>query len=338
MFWTKSLCAERTAGSDACRERRMDPQSIIRERERAGEISRVTRVGLLLNLILVPAKLWTGYEGNSRAVVADGVHSIADFAASLVVLVGVRRWTAPPSENHPYGYMRLEALISFCMGALLVAAGIGIVYDAAVQMFRPPAKSVGGAAASAVTLFSVVSKELLYRWTAAKGKELKSDILLAGALEHRADALSSVPVLITVTVAMWVPSLSFLELAGAVLVALLVLRAAGDICRQAAHTLLDGNAGPAVNMRIEEFTRGIAGVKDIHKLRSRLVGQGLLLDMHVSVDGAVSLLEAHETAHRVEDALYTPEAAKYIGREIMDALVHIDPWPRADGDDSTGPV
>jgi cation diffusion facilitator family transporter len=303
-----------------------------RERERAAGVIRVTRVGLLLNLLLIPAKLWSGYDGNSRAVVADGVHSVSDFAANLVVLIGVRYWTAPPSENHPYGYRRLEALVSFCMGALLVLAGVGIVYDAVAQMFNASAKPVGGTAALVVTLFSVVSKELLYRWTAAKGKELKSDILAAGAAEHRADALSSIPVLITVAVAMWFPALSVLELSGAVLVALLVMRAAVGICRQAVHTLLDGNAGPAVNMKIEEFTRGIAGVKDMHKLRSRLVGQSLLLDMHVSVDGVVSLREAHKTAHRVEEALYTPEAAEYIGREIMDALVHIDPWPRTSDD------
>ncbi|MDR1686819.1 MAG: cation diffusion facilitator family transporter [Desulfovibrio sp.] len=300
-----------------------------RERERADGIKHVTRVGLLVNLLLIPAKLWAGYDGNSRAVVADGVHSISDFAASLVVLIGVRYWTAPPSENHPYGYRRLEALISFCMGALLVLAGIGIVYDAAVQMFNPSERVVGGTAALVVTLFSIVGKEALYRWTAGKGKELKSDILAAGAAEHRADALSSIPVLVTVAVAMWFPSLAELELLGAALVALLVVRAAVNICRQAVHTLLDGNAGPEVNMRIKEFSLGVAGVKDIHNLRSRLVGQGLLLDMHVSVDEAVSLQEAHETAHRVEEALYTPEAAEYIGREIMDALVHIDPWSQS---------
>ncbi|MDR2604074.1 MAG: cation diffusion facilitator family transporter [Desulfovibrio sp.] len=307
-----------------------------RERERAEGIKRVTRVGLLVNLLLIPAKLWSGYEGNSRAVVADGVHSISDFAANLVVLVGVRYWTAPPSEDHPYGYRRLEALISFCMGALLIPAGVGIVYDAAVQMFNPSTRPVGGTAALVVTLCSVVSKEVLYRWTAAKGKELRSDILAAGAAEHRADALSSIPVLVTVAVAMWFPSLAALELLGAALVALLVVRAAADICRQAVHTLLDGNAGPEVNKRIHDFTLGVAGVKDIHNLRSRLVGQGLLLDMHVSVDGAVSLLEAHETAHRVEEALYTPEAAEYIGREIMDALVHIDPWLQTSDDAPPG--
>ncbi|MDR2124914.1 MAG: cation diffusion facilitator family transporter [Desulfovibrio sp.] len=302
-----------------------------REQERAEGIKHVTRVGLAVNLLLVPAKLWAGYAGNSRAVVADGVHSISDFAANLVVLIGVRYWTAPPSENHPYGYRRMEALISFCMGALLVLAGIGIVYDAAVQMFNPSVLPVGGTAALAVTLFSVVSKEILYRWTAAKGKELKSDILAAGAAEHRADALSSIPVLITVAVAMWFPYLAALELLGAALVALLVVRSAVDICRQAVHTLLDGNAGPEVNKRIQNFTLGIDGVKDIHNLRSRLVGQGLLLDMHVSVDETMSLSEAHETGHRVEEALYTPEAAEYIGREIMDALVHIDPWPQSAG-------
>jgi cation diffusion facilitator family transporter len=281
---------------------------------------------MLLNLLLIPAKLWSGYTGNSRAVVADGVHSISDFATGLAVLIGVRYWTAPPSQDHPYGYKRLESLISFCIGALLALAGIGIVYDAVVNMFNPSAKPVGSAAALAVTLFSVVSKELLYRWTLAKGKDLKSDILIAGAAEHRSDALSSVPVLITVGVAMWVPSLAFLELSGAFLIALLVLRSAVGICSQAAHTLLDGNAGPEVDRKIKEFARGIDGVKDLHKLRARLVGQGLILDMHVSVDGNMSLYDADETAHRVEYALYTAEAAEYIGREIFDALVHIDPW------------
>ncbi|MDR2800044.1 MAG: cation diffusion facilitator family transporter [Desulfovibrio sp.] len=293
---------------------------------RGSEIVRITRAGLLVNLLLVASKLAAGYLGNSRALVADGVHSVADMVTNIAVLIGVRFWSAPPTANHPYGYRRLESLISFCIGQALALAGAGIVYDAVSRLGETAQAGAGRLPALAVALFSIISKEALYRWTAARGQSLQSEVLRAVALEHRSDAFSSIPVFLTVALSTWVSSLAVLDLIGALVVALFIFHSAWSICAASAHVLLDGGAGAEVDRKIAEFVLGLEGVKGLHFLRARQVGHGLILDMHMSADGSLTFQQAHDLAHQVEDALCSPKAAAFIGREVLDAIAHVDPY------------
>ncbi|MDR2489160.1 MAG: cation diffusion facilitator family transporter [Desulfovibrio sp.] len=305
-----------------------DRQREITERDlfRGGEIRQATWVGLLVNAILTTFKFWAGITGNSRAVIADGMHSLSDLLTDIMVIVAVRFWVAPPDELHNYGHKRLESLISLFIGVLLAVAGAGIIVDAAGRMDDRTNEHVGSMPALFAALCSVVAKELLYRWTIKKGVALKSDALVAKAWDHRSDALSSLPIVVAVAVAMWVPSLAVVDLLGAMLVAGFILYAAWGICISAIRVLMDSGAGEEIHARLAEYCGRIDGVKGIHALRTRYLGQGLHVDMHVGVDVDLTVGEGNDIAHTVEDALYTAEATAYIGVEVFNVLVHIDPW------------
>ncbi|MDL2317201.1 cation diffusion facilitator family transporter [Desulfovibrio sp. OttesenSCG-928-A18] len=304
-----------------------------RERERAREIFRVTWLGFWVNVFLSIFKISAGYIGNSRAVLADGVHSLSDLITDIAVLVGVRFWIAPPDERHPYGYKRLESLISFFIGALLAVAGLGIAYDAISRIGSQGNEQVGSIFALVAALSSIVSKEILFRWTVRKAKELKSDAVEANAWDHRSDAISSIPTALAVAVAVWFPDFAVVDLIGALLVSLFILHAAWSICRSAAHVLVDGGVDERIGERIADYCMRLDAVRGVHDLRTRYLGQALQVDMHVCVDADLTVEQGNDIAHNVERALYSPEAVQYIGVEIFDALVHIDPWrPQEKGD------
>ena len=303
------------------------------DRQRGSEIFRVTWIGFWVNLFLSAFKITAGFLGNSRAVVADGVHSLSDLITDIAVLVGVRFWMAPPDNAHPYGHKRIEALISFVIGALLAVAGIGIAWDAIGRIGGQKGERVGSLLALVAALSSVVSKEILYRWTLRKGRELKSDAVVANAWDHRSDAISSIPISIAVAVSMWFPSLAVVDLLGAVLVAGFILHAAWKICLAATHVLADGGTDATVLGKIAEYACRTPGVMGVHALRTRFVGQGLQVDMHACIDAALTVGEGNEIAHALEDSLYTAKAAAFIGVEIFDVVVHIDPWRPQNGDD-----
>jgi cation diffusion facilitator family transporter len=241
------------------------------------------------------------------------------------VIIAARYWVAPPDELHNYGHKRLESLISLSIGVLLVAAGVGIVVDAVGRINSRHTERVGSLLALSAAFCSVVVKEILYRWTIRRSAELKSDALAAKAWDHRSDAMSSVPIVIAVAVAMWIPSLAVVDLLGAILVAAFIVYAAWSICLSAVRVLMDSGAGQDTQSRLLEYCRQVEGVKGVHALRTRYLGQGLYVDMHVGVDAELTVREGNVIAHRVEDALCTPEAAAYIGVEILNVLVHIDP-------------
>ena len=313
----------------------MDGRNGIVERDlyRGREIGRATWVGLWVNVFLTAFKIGAGLAGNSRAVVADGVHSLSDLLTDIVVVIAVRFWVAPPDEHHHYGHKRLESLIALAIGVLLAAAGGGIVIDAVGRIGHQGDAPIGSMMALVAALSSVIVKEILYRWTIRKGEELKSDALVAKAWDHRSDAISSAPIVVAVAVAMWIPSLAVVDLMGAILVAGFILRAAWNICMSAARVLMDSGAGEEIHARIAEYCSRVEGVRSVHDLRTRYLGQGLHVDMHVGVDADLTVGQGNDIAHEVEDSLYTPEAAEYIGAEIFSALVHIDPWrPEERGD------
>ena len=294
--------------------------------ERAGEIGRVTWVGFWINVVLSIIKISAGFLGNSRAVVADGVHSLSDLITDIAVIVGVRFWVAPPDENHPYGHKRLESLVSLAIGIILAVAGVGIAVDAISRVGDQGDEQIGSVLALGAALLSVVVKEILYRWTIKKGQMLKSDAVIANAWDHRSDAISSIPIAIAVAISMWFPDWAIVDLVGAMIVALFILHASWKICLPAANVLLDIAAEPHIRKKIIDFVEQIHGVRGVHALRTRYLGQGLQLDLHVNVDADLTVREGNDIAHCLEEALYSPEASENIGVEISDVLVHIDPW------------
>lgn len=289
-----------------------------------GEIRRVTIWGLVVNILLAGLKFGAGIYGNSRAILADGAHSLSDTATDVAILVGSRFWDRPADSSHPYGHRKLETLVVGGLGLSLATVSIGIAYDAILTLrsllaqgqSEPPSWIALWAA-----LASILIKELLYRWTADAGKRLRSQILIANAWHHRSDSLSSIPAALAIAGARLVPEASFLDPIGALLVALLVLQAAWKVARPAFNKLIDAGAPAKLLEEIEGIVRSVEGVEDMHALRSRYIGcNSLIVDLHILVREDLSVREGHDIARLVRNAI---EAAK---PQVVDVVVHTEPW------------
>ena len=283
------------------------------------EFLKVTWVGLWINVTLSALKIWAGIVGNSRAVLADGFHSLSDLVSDVALLIGVRFWSAPADDDHPHGHQRVESLITLGIALLLAVLSVMLVYDAALSLLAEERKNVGLIAALAA-LLSIVVKEALYRWTVYKGKELHSSALVANAWHHRSDALSSLPAALSAGIAHVAPDLAILDLIGTIIVAVFLCSAAWKIAWPALNELTDRGVCSETRTKLLKAAASVPGVRDVHDLRTRFLGAGVQVDLHVMVDGAISVEEGHRVATAVEETLLS------IGPQITDVLVHLEPW------------
>ncbi|UCF74188.1 MAG: cation transporter [Deltaproteobacteria bacterium] len=285
----------------------------------ARHVVRVTWIGLAGNVFLSGLKFIAGFLGSSQAVVADAVHSLSDMGTDLAVLLGVKFWSAPPDEDHPYGHRRIETIITVAIGVALALAALGIGYNALatirdIHLRQPGWIAIAGSA------FAIVLKEVLYRWTVAVGRQVKSSAVIANAWHHRSDALSSVPVVIAVAIAVLNPKLAFIDHAGALVVSIFILKVSWDIISPSLSELADLGAPRKHRQKIRAIARGISGVKSVHAIRTRRLGSGLHVDLHILVDGEMTVRMGHEISRAVKSALIEK------GPEILDAVVHLEPY------------
>jgi cation diffusion facilitator family transporter len=287
-------------------------------RERTRSVRRVTVVGLLMNLMLAAVKCVMGILGHSQALVADAVHSLSDCLTDLVVIFGAPLWSAPADENHPYGHGRIETLATVIVGIMLGAAGIGIAYNALATL-AAPGNSTPGWLAFAGACLSIVVKEGLYQWTVRAGRQVRSTALTANAWHHRSDALSSVPVALAVLGTRINPAWTFLDHVGAIIVALMILQATWHIIHPALDTLVDRGASEKEREKLRNIVGETPGVEAVHALRTRHVGNGLSVDLHVLVEPQLTVSEGHDIAGAVKAGLLEVD-------DVVDVLVHIEPF------------
>ena len=286
----------------------------------AQKVRFITLWGLAVNLALCCIKFVFGVLGSSQALVADGVHSLSDSVTDISVLIGVQFWSAPPDESHPYGHRRIETLVTVLIGIVLGAVGIGLGYRAVATLQEGHATTPGWVAFAAACI-SIVAKEWLYRWTVRIGRRIKSSALLANAWHHRSDVLSSVPVVVAVLGTRVWPGWEFLDQIAAVIVSVLILYAAWEIALPAFRHLIDAGASRRERETILAIAASTDGVIAVHGLRTRFLGPELYVDLHVLVDGDLSVSEGHGIAHIVKQRLIEE------GPGIVDVLVHVEPAP-----------
>ena len=291
--------------------------------EQIRAVSFVTWVGLVLNLVLAGMKIVAGIFGNSRAVTADGIHSLSDLATDVSLLIGVRLWTAPPDDLHPYGHKRYETLLTAGIGVLLAVVAVGIVVDAAVAYSEEHIRHAQLIAFWAAVA-SIVIKEALYRWTAHYGRLHKAPSVVANAWHHRSDALSSIPAAASVLLAFIFPALHWVDLVGSVIVAFFIIHAAWEVTIPALNELVDKGVSDEVRTDLTRLALSIDGVCDVYKLRTRFQGLAVFVDLHIAVDKNISVEEGHAIADAVEQIL---ESSKH---DVADALVHVDPYDHAE--------
>jgi len=287
------------------------------------EIRKVTWLGLAVNLILAVFKMAAGHFGSSQAIVADGVHSLSDTSTDIALLIGVKYWSAPPDKQHPHGHRRIETAITALIGMVLAFVAVGLCYNSLVtfsEVHTKPPELIALIAA----IVSIFSKELLYRWNVMVGKKLGSSALVANAWHHRSDGLSSIPAALAVTGAMFLPDWYFLDHVGAVLVSIFILQAAWKISWPAIKELTDWGADPDICEQIENLSLETEGVLDIHKCRTRQLGNGFQVDIHIQVAPDLSVREGHNIAAAVKHKLLEE------GPEIIDVITHLEPFEDED--------
>ncbi len=281
------------------------------------DIRRVTVVVALLNLVLGVMKVLAGYLFHSQALLADGVHSLSDLATDAMVLFAAKHGSRDADEDHPYGHGRIETLATVALGVALILVAIGIGWDAGARLFQPEALLHPGMGAIVVVLFSILAKEWSFHYTMRLARHLNSPLLRANAWHHRSDSISSIVVL--VGVAGTLAGLPYLDAIAAVVVAFMVARIGWDLAWHSAHELIDTALDKERVEAIRREILAVDGVQAVHTLRTRRMGGGALVDVHVLVDPRLSVSEGHYISQAVYERLIRDVD------EVQDVLVHIDP-------------
>jgi cation diffusion facilitator family transporter len=283
-------------------------------------VRQITWVGIWVNLVLSIVKILAGVFGASRALIADGIESGADIVTSVVLLVACRFWSAPPDAAHPYGHRRIETIITLGIGIVVGIVGASVVASA-LSALRSGDHSHPTLLAFVVAILSVVGKELLYQWSAREGRKIRSMSVVANAWHHRSDAISSIPVVVSVGAAQLLPDWTFLDAVGALVAGAFILKACATIAWPALRQMADTGATKDTLEKLTTLALGVDGVASIHDLRTRYVGSSIQVDLHVVVDPAISVLAGHAIADEVARRLEAEEP------DVLSVLVHVDPGP-----------
>ena len=284
----------------------------------AKEVLRVTAIGLAANLLLSVLKFVCGVVGASQAVVADAVHSLSDSSTDLAILVGVQYWSRPADTSHPHGHRRIETVVTISIGVVLAVVGAGLAFRALSTLQGQHADRPGWIAFAAA-LLSIASKEVLYRWTSRTGRRIKSSAVIANAWHHRSDAFSSIPAALAVAGAKLKPGWYFLDHVGAVVVSVFILGAAVRIIWPALEQLVDAGAAQKDVDSIKQIAVDVPGVEVVHAIRTRRLGLALQVDLHILVDGGMTVQEGHDISEQVTQRLLAG------GPDIVDVVVHVEP-------------
>lgn len=286
-------------------------------------IYRVTVVGSIVNFLLLLFKFFAGIAGHSAAMLADAVHSLSDFVTDIIVIVFVRISAKPQDEGHDYGHGKYETLATALIGLFLLFVGVGIMWNGATSIYhflRGGTLQQPGMLALVAALVSIVFKEVLYQYTVFKGRKLNSQAVIANAWHHRSDALSSIGTALGIGGAILLGShWRVLDPAAAVIVSFFIMRVAVKLLIPCVEELLEKSLPAAVEKDILETILSVPGVSSPHHLRTRRIGSYCAVEVHVRMDGNISLEEAHSKATAAEMKL-----KELLGKGTL-VNIHVEP-------------
>ena len=274
---------------------------------REKEIYKVTLVGSAGNAALLTFKFIAGVMGNSSAMIADAVHSLSDFVTDILVLVFVSISAKPQDTSHDYGHGKFETIASFLIGLALVAVATGIVVSGALKLWAwwggAELESPGWIALWAAVL-SIVVKELLYQYTARRGRKLDSPVMIANAWHHRSDALSSVGAAAGIGLALWLGQhWAVFDPLASVVVGLMLMKVAYELLKTSINELTESSLPAETEQEIEQIILSFGDVRQPHNLRTRRIGNRIAIEAHVRMDGRLPLETVHERATTIERKL-----------------------------------
>ena len=289
-------------------------------------IEKITIWSVAANCLLALIKFLIGFWGKSQAVVADGVHSLSAISSDIAILFGVKYWLKPPDHKHPYGHKKIESLVTVIIGLLLLIASISIAYNSIITFYERPIQKLSWFVIAA-PLFSIVTKEILYRRTYKIGEKTSSSSVKANAWHHRSDAFSSLTVLAAVFVSALSNKLYFLDNIGAIIVSLFILKIAIQFIINSLSELTDTGVSQNEINKMKDIIKKIEGTSNAHDIRTRKIGESVFVDLHLTVDGNFSVYKGHEISEEVRNALI-----KKI-QSVIDVVVHIEPKQELDKGD-----
>jgi cation diffusion facilitator family transporter len=279
----------------------------------------VTWLSVVLNIVLGLAKVTAGYLGQSRALLADGLHSLTDLASDAAVLFGMNVAARPADADHPYGHHKAASLVTLFI-AISLLAFCGLVIADGVQVLRSGEPAIPHWPTLAVALSSIAVKEFLFRRTRRVGLQLNSQMLIANAWHHRTDSLSSVLAAIGIAVAIVFGSTwAFIDTLVAVLLGFYLGREGLHLLRGAVDNLMDASPGRAVIDDLREHILEDPAALAYHDFRARRVGDMIEVDFHLLVPPELDVAGAHQVAKRVKNVILSRHP------EVLNVLVHVEP-------------
>ncbi len=282
------------------------------------ETVRATWYSIVGNTVLALLKWLTGYFGNSYALIADAIESTTDIFSSLLVLFGLKYAHRPADKNHPYGHGRIEPLVTFIVVGLLVASALWIAHDAILNIQTPHA--LPRPYTLIVLAVIIVFKEVYYRFIKEKSIETNSTSLKADAWHHRSDAITSFAAFVGISIALLLgDGFEAADDYAALLASVFILYNSYLIFRPALGEIMDEDLHQELVEEIRTKSFLTTGVINTEKCHVRKVGMRYFVDLHLIVDGKISVGEGHDIAHRLKDNLQANIP------HIADVLIHVEP-------------
>ena len=275
-----------------------------------------TLVSVVVNIGLTISQVVAGVISGSQGLIADGIHSLTDLVADFVVLFANHHSAKEADDDHRYGHHRYETAASLFLGVSLLVVGVGMLWRAGEKIIDPVSPGQIQIMALYVALGSLVAKELLFRYMLSVAERVRSSMLIANAWHARSDAASSLVVAVGIGGALL--GYPILDSVGALVVGLMVAKAGWGFSWDALHDLMDRAVSEEEHQKIEAIIKSTEGVKGFHDLRTRKMGDMILVDVHIEVDRHLSVQVGHDVALNARNQIMKE-------LPVLDVMTHIDP-------------
>jgi cation diffusion facilitator family transporter len=291
--------------------------------QRAAAATRSTWVSVVVNVVLSTTQIVVGIFAKSQGLIADGIHSLSDLVADFVVLIASHHAKKDADIDHPYGHQRFETAASLALGGLLLAVGVGMIWSALQKLEAPETIATAHASALWVALAAIAAKELLFRYMLRVAKAVKSSMLVANAWHARSDAASSLVVSIGLIGNM--AGYPLLDPIAALIVGFMVGKMGWSFGWDAMHDLMDRAVDEEEVQAIRATLVATPGVAGVHDVRTRKMGDMVVVDAHIEVDADITVEAGHNIAVAARQAVLQRH-------RVLNLMTHVDPAHRPDKD------
>lgn len=293
------------------------PQFKEKNAEALEQMRRVTWIGLVINSLLTLAKIIVGLLVASMALVADGIHSLSDLLTDFAVIIGAKIGAKKPDEAHPYGHGWAENFATVFISLLLAFLACGMIYKATISIAEHQNDKIG-LTVLIIAVISIVSKEYCFRITKNVAIKYSSSMVYANAWHHRSDAFSSIAVALGAIASMF--GFAYADQVATIVVGVMIVWVAIKILLDALGQFTARAVDEETNRQIKQTISSQPQIRDWHKLRTRVVGRELFMDLHILVDPHLSITEAHDISELLENELHHQIT------QPVNIVIHIEPF------------